>query len=127
MKGSNSDQILRGSHEMLKNSLTNSNAALPLQPVQSGEREPALDVLRGFALFGVLIAYALWNLGSPAEETYGPLDRALNLALTVLVDTKAYTIFAFLFGLGFSIQLARARERGVQIVPLYCRRLLALL
>jgi uncharacterized membrane protein YeiB len=45
---------------------------LPLQPVQSGEREPALDVLRGFALFGVLIAYALWNLGSPVEETYGP-------------------------------------------------------
>jgi uncharacterized protein len=112
---------------MLKNSSTIRNAALTLQPVQAGEREPALDVLRGFALFGVLIAYALWNLGSPAEETYGPIDRALNWALLVLVDTKAYTIFAFLFGLGFSIQLTRARERGAGVVPIYYRRLLALL
>ncbi|HVG21259.1 MAG TPA: DUF418 domain-containing protein [Blastocatellia bacterium] len=112
---------------MLKNSATTSNAALALQPVQSGERDPALDVLRGFALFGVLVAYALWNLGSPAEETYGTIDRALNWALLVLVDTKAYTIFAFLFGLGFSLQLTRARGRGANIVPLYCRRLSALL
>src|SRR5262245_8644200 len=103
------------------------NDATPLQPVKPGERIPALDVLRGFALFGVLLAYALWSLGNPPEETYGQTDRILDFALTVLVDTKAYTLFATLFGLGFSIQLTRAQARGISIVPVYCRRLLALI
>jgi uncharacterized protein len=47
--------------------------------------------------------------------------------LTVLIDTKAYTLLAFLFGLGFSIQLTRAEACGLSLVPVYGRRLLALL
>ncbi|MCI0699247.1 DUF418 domain-containing protein [candidate division KSB1 bacterium] len=103
------------------------NTATPLQPIPPSERIPALDVVRGFALFGVLLAYTLWNLGSPPEETYSNFDRILNWVLSALIDTKFYTLFAFLFGLGFSIQLTRAEVRGISIVPLYCRRLLALL
>jgi uncharacterized protein len=103
------------------------NVTTPLRPISPGERIPALDVVRGFALFGVLLAYTLWNLGSPPEDTYSNADRILNSVLSALVDTKFYTLFAFLFGLGFSIQLARAESRGISIVPVYCRRLLALL
>jgi uncharacterized protein len=110
---------------MSANNLTIQNAATPLQPVKPSERIPALDVLRGFALFGVLLAYTLWNLGSPPEQTYSQADRILNFLLAALVDTKAYTLFAILFGLGFSIQFTRAR--GTNLVPVYCRRLLALL
>jgi uncharacterized protein len=112
---------------MSDNNLPIQNWATPLQPVKQSERIPSLDVLRGFALFGVLLAFALWNQGSPPEETYGQVDRILDKVLSALVDTKAYTLFAVLFGLGFSIQLMRARERGTSIVPVYCRRLLALL
>lgn len=101
--------------------------AARLLPVSPSERLPALDVLRGFALFGVLLAYVLWNLGNPPLETYSQTDRLLNRVLGVLVDTKFYTLFAFLFGLGFSIQLARAEARGTSVVYTYCRRLLALL
>jgi len=86
-----------------------------------------LDVVRGFAVFGVLLAYTLWNLGSPPEETYGPADRILNRVLSVLVDGKLFSLFTFLFGLGFSIQLSRAAARGVSVVPVYRRRLLVLL
>lgn len=103
------------------------HAAPPLQPVPPNERIAALDVLRGFALFGVLLAYTVWNLGGPPEHTYSMADRIINRTLLVSVDTKFYTLFAFLFGLGFSIQLTRARARGISIVPAYCRRLLALL
>src|SRR5215813_8113363 len=99
----------------------------PLQPFPPSERILALDVLRGSALFGVLLAYAVWNLGNPPWDTYSPADRVLQFALATLVDTKAYTLFAILFGLGFSIQLTRAETRGVNIVTVYCRRLLALL
>jgi uncharacterized protein len=99
----------------------------PLQPVAPDERIAALDIVRGFALGGVLLAYTLWNLGSPPASSYSNLDRLLDQVLTLLIDTKSYTLFAFLFGLGFSIQLTRAEARGVSLVPVYCRRLLALL
>ena len=98
-----------------------------MQPVSKSERILALDVMRGFALFGVLLAYALWNLGGPPEESYSRIDIALDAVLSALVNTKAYTLFAFLFGLGFSIQMRRAEARGVSIVPVYLRRLLGLL
>jgi uncharacterized protein len=110
---------------MIDNSSIQRTASL-LQPVQPNERIAALDVIRGFALFGVLLAYTLWNLGNPPENTYSQTDRVLNRVLTALVDTKAYTLLATLFGLGFSIQLCRAEARGMNNVPVYCRRLLAL-
>jgi uncharacterized protein len=102
---------------MLDSDLSIPNAATPLQPISPSERIPALDVLRGFALFGVLLAYTLWNLGGPPENTYSNIDRILNWVLSALIDTKFYTLFAFLFGLGFSIQLTRAEARGISIVP----------
>src|SRR5262245_29338442 len=113
--------------EMPDNDLSIRRAAARVQPVPPSERIPALDVIRGFALFGVLIAYALWSLGNPPEETYSQVDRVLESVLSILVDSKAYTLFATLFGLGFSIQLIRVEARGSSIVRVYCRRLLALL
>lgn len=111
---------------MPNHDLSLQNTEVPLQPVAPSERIPALDVVRGFALFGVLLAYALWNLGAPPEEAYGNTDRVLSWVLSALIDMKFYTLFAFLFGLGFSIQLTRAEAGGVSVVPVYCRRLLAL-
>ncbi len=63
-----------------------------MQPVSQDERILALDVIRGFALFGVLLAYALWNLGSPTEESYNQINIVLDTVLSALVDTKAYTL-----------------------------------
>jgi uncharacterized protein len=103
------------------------NLAGSLTPITTDERIAALDLLRGFAIGGVLLAYTLWNLGSPAASTYSWLDRALDGVLSFLVDTKFYTLLAFLFGLGFALQLTRAEASGGGIVKLYCRRLLALL
>lgn len=96
-----------------------------VRPVAPGERIFALDVLRGFAMFGVLIAYCMWSLGSAPEETYTRLDWILEAAGQIVVDGKFYTILAFLFGLGFSIQLGRAvNDRDA--VRVYSRRLSAL-
>ena len=112
---------------MLKNDFSMQNVSPLLEPVQSDERIPALDVVRGFALIGVLLAYVLWNLGTPPPETYSTAEKILNFVLTMLIDTKAYTIFATLFGLGFAIQMRRAEARGGNFAQVYCRRLLALL
>jgi uncharacterized protein len=106
-------------------------------PIDSSERLELLDTLRGFALCGVFISNVfLWFSGRallPREQMVEELSNAsaLNMAAMQLymqlVAGKFVTLFAFLFGVGFALQLGRAEERGASIVPLYSRRLTVLL
>ena len=95
------------------------------QPVSSRERILALDVFRGFAMLGVLIAYTMWSLGTAPADSWSALDRKLDDVLSFLIDGKFYTILATLFGFGFSIQLRRAAN-DASAVDIYCRRLAVL-
>lgn len=98
-----------------------------LSPIAPSERINSIDVLRGLAIFGVLLAYVTWCLGGPPASQLGSADKIIELALGLLVDSKAYTMLAFLFGVGFSIQMSRATAGGTSIVPTYVRRLLAMM
>ncbi len=101
-----------------------------LRPVAPRERVAVLDVLRGFALFGVLIVNieGAFSTGwfRPAPGT-GLLDVAANWFVRLFVAAKAMSLLTFLFGLGFAVQLARAEERGEDVRRMYVRRLLVLL
>jgi uncharacterized protein len=96
-----------------------------IQPVAARDRILALDVLRGFAMVGVLTAYCVWSLGTAPEDSWSQPDKALDQFLPFVIDGKFYTILAFLFGLGFSLQLERASDQS-RAVRTYCRRLAAL-
>jgi uncharacterized protein len=89
------------------------------------QRIVALDVLRGFAMIGVLVAYCMWSLGTAPETSWTVLDRWIGSGVGFLVDGKFYTILATLFGLGFSIQVGRAQDDAAA-VETYCRRLAVL-
>jgi uncharacterized protein len=109
------------------------NDATMLSPLQGSERIDALDVLRGFALLGIL----LMNI----EAMVGPLNAALSgvdPALTgadrwadgliyFFVQGKFYPLFSLLFGMGFAVMMQRAADAGRPFVRLYLRRVLALL
>src|SRR4029453_15688741 len=73
----------------------------------------------------VLVAYCMWNLGTAPPETYTHADMLLDAVASFIVDGKMSTILAFLFGLGFSIQLGRAGDEAIA-VHYYWRRLAAL-
>jgi len=92
-----------------------------LTPVEAQERIQTLDVLRGFALFGILWMNmpSFWE-GTAFQRTFAQLGE-------LLAEGKFYTLYSFLFGLGFSVQLLRAQARGAPIVPVYLRRLFVLL
>ena len=103
-----------------------------MRPVPQSERIHFLDILRGFAIFGIL-AVNLAGFASPAFlPGYAPPDSMPwydELAQTLVLffaEGKFYTIFAFLFGLGFAVQLARAEAKGKDIRSFYPRRLLVL-
>ena len=90
-----------------------------------------MDALRGAALFGVFLMNLLpfANSGDMATDQQllslptAPLDMALLKLLDCLFADKANTIFAFLFGLGFYIQMQRLDARGAESVRIYRRRL----
>ena len=100
-----------------------------LTPVQPEERIVVLDVLRGFALLGILTV----NLPGAASSGYAwaagldPFpawwDKAAEWIVNTFFSGKFNSIFSFLFGLGFTIQLTRASESGASLRSVYLRRI----
>jgi uncharacterized protein len=96
-----------------------------LEPVAPSERIQALDLLRGWAMFGVLWSNLNDWYGTTDETTR--FDRILSFSQEWLVESRFYTLLCFLFGIGFGIQLMRATERGTSLQRTYVRRSAALL
>lgn len=103
-------------------------------PVSEGDRIIELDVLRGVALFGVLVMNFVGFAGAYVVATKGQLqalptaqvDEWAHFAVLWLIGDKANTMFATLFGLGFYLQMKRGEGRpGFE--ARYSRRLLWLL
>lgn len=102
-------------------------------PTAPQDRIVLLDALRGFAIFGIL----LFNMSYFSAPLYlqmagmkwgsGIGDRATELLIRFFIQGKFYSLFSFLFGLGFAVQMLRATAKGVKFGSLYRRRLLALL
>ncbi|TRX66053.1 DUF418 domain-containing protein [Carboxylicivirga sp. M1479] len=92
-----------------------------------------LDIVRGFALIGILYANSLSWSGIkfvPFEiiKSFGnvSVDTEIYSYLKFFVDTKFYTIFSLLFGIGFSLQISRNKDNP-KFPALYARRLTWLL
>jgi uncharacterized protein len=96
-----------------------------LRPVAPEERIRALDLLRGWAMFGVL-----WSNLNDSYGTRDPvttLDHALSWTQVWLIEGRFYSLLILLFGIGFGIQLTRADGRNTDLRDTYYRRSAALL
>ena len=108
-------------------------SSLPVAPVSQAERVQIVDILRGFALFGILLVnmaifYAPFQqLLFPADPAAAWYDRAATWLIHFLAEGKFYALFSLLFGLGLTLLMSRIEARGGRFVPLYLRRLLILL
>lgn len=76
-----------------------------------------IDVLRGMAVFGILLVN-IWSFvwgfgalryGAIAEPSW--MDRGVVFAVALVAEQKFYPIFAFLFGAGFALQARSLRRR----------------
>ena len=103
-------------------------------PVSSAERYFAVDVLRGFALLGIL-AMNIVSFGWPWPAYSNPMrgggfsgiDRGIWFFNHLVFEEKMMTIFSMLFGAGLVLMDQRAEARGAKIVRVYYRRVLWLL
>jgi uncharacterized protein len=92
-----------------------------------------IDALRGFALFGIIIAHfgGQFFAGFPPPGHNIPVknnvDEVLDILSGILVFGKFFTIFSFLFGLSFGIQLLGAKEKNKPFIARFAWRVLILL
>jgi uncharacterized protein len=104
-----------------------------IAPTAVAERAILPDVLRGFALLGILLMNIEGLVGPLAAAMTGidprlsGIDLWVDATIYVLVQGKFYTLFSLLFGAGFALILLRAQARGSGGGWLYLRRLLVLL
>ena len=94
--------------------------------VQPKERIQYLDIIRGFAISGVLFAYVFWNLGNAPSSTYTVFDNVIDQAGFFLIDSKCYTLLATLFALGFILHMNKPGNKAKNLYT-YRKRLLGLL
>lgn len=103
-------------------------------PVTEAERIRSLDVLRGFALLGILVmnvqSFAMPFSAYTNPTNYGDLtgvNFAVWLTGHLLVDQKFITIFSMLFGAGIVLMTSRLQARGERPARWHYRRMLWLL
>jgi len=97
-------------------------------PVKGIDRIEVVDILRGFAIVGILLVNMYGFAGMQLNpQSYTGLDRIVVILVLLFAQAKFYSLFSFLFGWGMWIQMSRAISKGINFVPLYLRRMLILL
>ena len=95
-------------------------------PTLPGERIVTLDIIRGFALLGILVVNMASFSGTFERPTALP-DQVAAFIVNVFFSGKFNSLFSLLFAIGFTIQLERLEQRaGNDARWIYVRRLLAL-
>ena len=95
------------------------------EPVAPSSRIIEVDMVRGFALFGVLLVN-MYGFGADSIAWNLPVDKLAFAIMRVFFESKSWTLFSILFGFGFALQLQRAHVRGFPIFKIYLRRLAVL-
>ncbi len=108
--------------------------SIKARPVVEKERIVGLDVLRGFALLGILIvniqAFAMPSAAYSNPAAFGSLEHLNGVVWVmtyVFADQKFMSIFSLLFGAGICLFTDRATKRTGRTAKLYYRRTLILL
>ncbi|EGL82829.1 hypothetical protein CathTA2_1653 [Caldalkalibacillus thermarum TA2.A1] len=106
---------------------------MSLHPTSPQERLEVLDQIRGFALLGILLANMAFfaspvvyiqMAGIDGWESLG--DKWALWGIQFFAEAKFFTMFSFLFGLGFVLFMERAEAKGYSVLPLFTRRLVVL-
>ncbi|MCP4901831.1 MAG: DUF418 domain-containing protein [bacterium] len=103
-------------------------------PVSVSERIQSLDVLRGFAVLGILImniqSFSMIGAAYLNPYAYGDMSGANRLVWVIshiIADRKFMTVFSMLFGAGVLLMTMRRESKGRPATWLHMRRMVLLL
>ena len=101
--------------------------------VPASERNPVLDMVRGFALMGILImnmpgfSSSFFAEADGSHLWPGQVDQIAEGLREMLFSGKFNSMFSMLFGIGFTLQFARMQRSDPEhATRIYLRRLLVL-
>lgn len=102
------------------------------QPITQNNRTVIVDVIRGFALFGVLIANLEGFISFALPENQAKLltstaaDKVTEHFVSLFIEGKFITIFSMLFGYGFGVLMERVSQRVLNPNSFFVRRMIIL-
>jgi uncharacterized protein len=107
-----------------------SSSAVRPEPVDTVHRIASIDVLRGFALLGILVmniqSFSMPDAAYLNPAAYGDLtgiNRWVWIVSHLLTDQKMMGIFSMLFGAGILLMSSRVEQRGGRPGPIHYRRM----
>lgn len=103
-----------------------------LEPVALDERVESIDLMRGFALFGILLVNMLafhspFSYIDPYTWFDSAGDQTAYAFIDIFIQASFYPLFAMLFGYGLGMQFLRAEARKRPFAPVAVKRLIILL
>lgn len=103
-----------------------------LQETRDAGRHVFPDLARAWALFGIalvnvaIIAWPMMKGGYAGGALETGIDQAAFFGVNALFTMKSYTLFAFMFGVGFAYQMSSAERAGAGFAGRYWRRIIGL-
>jgi uncharacterized protein len=97
-------------------------------PIQQEDRTIIVDVLRGFALFGVLQGNFSGMLSNNVPQMVidaqaSSFDQLLYQVHDVFIENKFMTLFSILFGYGFGVIMQRLEKKNINTTAFFLRRM----
>jgi uncharacterized protein len=118
---------------MKKNSLKHETAK-SIDPIAPSQRIVSIDVLRGFALLGILASnirvFAMGYAAVVNPTVFGDLtggNYVVTMLTSVLVSGKFYPIFSMLFGAGIYLMAQKVEAKGGKPEAQHLRRMIWLI
>jgi uncharacterized protein len=105
---------------------TGAMQSINMQPIQQKQRIAIVDILRGWALLGVvLMNYVDYYLLGINGKTGKPdlLTNILGGVGQVIFSAKSWTMLSFLFGYGFAVLMASVASKGMNAGAFFSRRM----
>lgn len=106
--------------------MVNTKTSVPIAP---SERIISLDVLRGFAILGILImniqSFSMVGAAYTNPTAYGSLvglNKWVWILSHIFADQKFLSIFSILFGAGIVLLASKAESKGLPSAGLHYRR-----
>lgn len=97
------------------------------RPISQSQRIPIIDILRGWALFSVVIMnYSTiydWNTHA-AKTQPDSLTSFIENTCELILGSKGWTLLAILFGFGFSVLLKNISKSGQSKYTFFIKRML---
>jgi uncharacterized protein len=99
------------------------------QPIEDQKRTAIVDILRGWALLGVVICnYTDYiHIGLPTSAIASDaLSNVLRVINHLFFSAKSWTLLTLLFGYGFAILINNVASKGKNPVYFFCWRMILL-